>query len=63
MLPMTADAQGKRVVDWDGLARLGDALLAKVKTRVRDVRKSDQSDDKLPILEHCCPVKLRGEVL
>lgn len=40
MAPVTTVASGEQVVDWEGLGRLGEELLADAKTRARFVRTS-----------------------
>ncbi|MEW7849530.1 restriction endonuclease subunit S [Massilia aurea] len=45
MAPVTTNAEGKQVVDWEGLTRLGAELLANAKNRVRLVRKLTSIDD------------------
>lgn len=40
MAPVTTDADGEQVVDWKGLGRLGEELLADAKQRARSVRMS-----------------------
>jgi len=42
--PVTTAANGKQVVDWDGLTRLGKEILVKVETRARAVRVSAPAD-------------------
>lgn len=44
MVPVTTNSVGAQVVDWDGLTRLGEELMADAKKRVRTVRKSAPTD-------------------
>lgn len=45
MAPVTTNADGEQVVDWDGLTRLGEKLLADAKMRARTVRKLTPTDN------------------
>lgn len=45
MIPVRTDAQGQRVVDWDGMTRLGDELLVTVRRCVVANRETEQTDD------------------
>ena len=40
MIPVTTNGDGAQVVDWDGLTRLGEELIADANKRVRSVRRS-----------------------
>lgn len=51
MAPVTTDADGEQVVDWDGMARLGEELFAEVITHTHSARQTDAGDnDSLPDL-------------
>ena len=45
MAPMTTNADGEQVVDWAGLTRLGEVLLADAKMRARVVRELTPTDN------------------
>ena len=50
--PVTTNAVGKQVIDWEGMTRLGNELLRVAKERVAEVlvSSSPDNDDALPIL-------------
>lgn len=51
MVPVLTDASGAQVVDWDGLTRLGNSLLAKSRSLARSVESRQACvDDRLPDL-------------
>uniref|UniRef100_UPI003ADD57CF restriction endonuclease subunit S n=1 Tax=Paracoccus sp. T5 TaxID=3402161 RepID=UPI003ADD57CF len=51
MVPIKQNFNGDKVIDWDGLSRLGNELLAKAAEQARAVRKSVAADiDNLPEL-------------
>lgn len=51
MVPVMANAAGEQVVDWEGMARLGQELLCVVKKRMIEARVSNlDDDDTLPTL-------------
>lgn len=51
MVPVTTDSAGNQIVDWNGLSRLGEKLMANAKTRARNVRNPTRTDaDTLPNL-------------
>lgn len=45
MAPVTTNGDGKQVVDWDGMTRLGNELLLTAKRRMARVRTSTSNDD------------------
>ncbi len=51
MAPVTTNAEGKQVVDWDGLTRLGEELLMDAKTRARAVRELPPTDNNVAVPE------------
>ena len=51
MIPVKNEANGKQVVDWDGLTRLGDELLTNVKARARTVMTERPDTAPLPELK------------
>jgi hypothetical protein len=51
MVPVTTNTEGKQVVDWEGMTRLGEELLCIAEKRAAEVRVSSQdNDDTLPAL-------------
>lgn len=50
MVPVTTNADGEQVINWAGMARLGDELFAEVVSRTKVARRIGPNDDSLPDL-------------